>query len=54
MSYSSFHGDNRFAHVDDGPIQQKTLVEFDPQTGRVISQWGDNLYVSLLYGDANL
>jgi len=42
----SFLHDNRFAFIDDGPIQQKTLVEFDPQTGEVITQWGENLYVS--------
>ena len=45
VNCSSFHADNQFAHIDDGPIPQKTLVEFDPQTGRVISQWGENLYV---------
>jgi len=46
MNCRSFHSDNSFAHTDDGPIQQKTIVEFDAETGRVISQWGDNLYVS--------
>ena len=45
MTCRSFHSDNSFAHADDGPILQKTVVEFDAETGRVINQWGDNLYV---------
>ena len=49
LNCRSFLADNRFAHIDDGPIQQKTIVELHPQTGEVINQWADKLYVSPLY-----
>jgi len=42
----SFNDENRFTDIDAGPIQQKTIVEFDAQSGRVINQWADSLYVS--------
>jgi len=46
VSYRSFDSDNRFAHINDGPIKQNTIIELDPQSGHLVNQWGDNLYVS--------
>jgi peptidylamidoglycolate lyase len=41
---SSFGNDNKFRQVTDGPIHEKTLVEFDPVSGRVIKQWGADIF----------
>jgi len=42
---SSFDRDNRFARVGDGAIRQDTIVAFDPQSGYVIRQFGNHMYV---------
>ncbi|XP_071446541.1 peptidyl-alpha-hydroxyglycine alpha-amidating lyase 2-like [Hetaerina americana] len=38
----SFNGHNEYLHVDDGPIQDDTVLTLDPETGKVVHSWGSN------------
>ncbi|XP_046398499.1 peptidyl-alpha-hydroxyglycine alpha-amidating lyase 2-like [Ischnura elegans] len=36
----SFNGHNEYLHVDDGPIQEDTVLTLDPDSGAVVHAWG--------------
>ena len=40
LIYRSFDADNRFTQADDGPIANNTVLALDPQTGKLLHQWG--------------
>ena len=43
--FRSFDANNRFLAVSSGAIQENIVVEFDRDTGHVVSQWGSNMLV---------
>jgi peptidylamidoglycolate lyase len=41
---SSFNSTNHFQQLHLGPIPEHTVLTLDPQNGRVLGRWGDNLF----------
>lgn len=43
----AFDVDNNYLQRERGPISTPTVLVYDPESGAVIQQWGENMYGNL-------
>ncbi|XP_059478776.1 peptidyl-alpha-hydroxyglycine alpha-amidating lyase 1 [Neocloeon triangulifer] len=41
---STFDNQDNYRKKDEGPIEQNTIITYNPESGRIVHQWGANLF----------
>lgn len=41
---SSFNSTHHYQHINLGPIKEPTILTLDPKTGRILGEWGADLF----------
>ena len=44
MKNRSFNDTNHFTRVEEGPIDEDTIVVLDSKTGQMVGSWGGSLF----------
>lgn len=45
---TTFNATDNYLKIDQGPIKTNTLITYDADTGKVLHQWGAELWVILI------